>query len=163
MKRRNFERDFFNDDFFEEFEKIEEMMRDMLDAHFRDLNENDLRNLEGTRPKVYGFTLEFGPEGKGKLKEIGITPALRKQPEPKSEPFVEILNHPEEIRVVAELPGVEEKHLHLKVFPKQLSIRVSDPQRFLAKVVSLPAEVVEKSFKSTLKNGILEIVLKKKK
>ncbi|HIH20878.1 TPA: hypothetical protein HA244_06435 [Candidatus Micrarchaeota archaeon] len=64
---------------------------------------------------------------------------------------------------MAELPGVEPKDLQLRAFPNQLSIRVNDPERLLSKTFALPAEVVWDSVKHSLKNGILEIVLKKRK
>jgi HSP20 family molecular chaperone IbpA len=51
----------------------------------------------------------------------------------------------------------------LKAFPRQLNLRVSDPLRLFSKTLALPAEVDHASLKYTLKNGILEVVLKKKK
>ena len=161
MKKHNFGRGFFDDDFFAGFDKIEEMMRDMLDSHFEHFDEADLKKMEGTRPKVYGFTLEFGPEGKGRLTEFGASPGVQRQEQKKNEPFVEVINHPENVTVIAELPGVDEKHLDVKAFAKQLSLRVTDPQRLFSKTVVLPAEVDPKTLKRSLKNGILELVLKK--
>ena len=163
MKKRNFGRGFFDDDFFAEFERIEEMMRDMLDEHLEHLDDSDLKQMEGSRPKIYGFTLEFGPEGKGKLTEFGNTHSMQRQEQKqkKGEPFVDVINHPENVTVIAELPGVDEKHLDVKAFAKQLSLRVTDPQRLFSKTVVLPAEVDPKTLKRSLKNGILELVLKK--
>ena len=169
-KRRPFEFG-FDDDFFEEFDRIEEMMRQMLDSHLREfekMDEEELRRQSkqpNFKPRVYGFTLSFGPEGKGELREFGGAGRLQEQrtESKQSEPFVDMINNPDSITLIAELPGVEEKHLQLKAFPKQLSIRVNDPQRFLTKTIALPAEVAWDSLKHSLKNGILEIVLKKKK
>ncbi len=168
MKRRNFERGFFDDEFFQEFEKIEEMMREMLSEHLKDFGEEDVKALENSRPKVYGFTLEFGPEGKGKLTEFGAAPGMPRQRQEQKQraeqqPFVDVIDHPDSITLVAELPGVEEKHLDVKALGKQLSLRVTDPQRLFSKIMVLPSEVEPKTLKSSLKNGILEIVLKKKK
>ena len=149
----------FDDDFFQEFEKIEELMRKMLDSHFEDFEDDDLRSAQ---PRVYGFSLSFGPEGKGELKELSAMPKRQEREPKQNDRFVEVLNLPQEVTLVVELPGVEPKHIHLKAFSKQLSIRVTDPDRLFSKTIALPAEVEPDSLKKTLKNGILEVVLKKK-
>ena len=157
----------FNDDFFSDFDEIEEMMRKMLEQHFG--------GFEGFEPpgkggqNVYGFTLSFGPEGKKEFKEFGNAPRaggarqVQKQNKEQSDLLVDVIDDKDSVRVIAELPGVDEKHLNLKAFPKQLSIRVNDPQRFFAKTIALPAEVLWDSIQHNLKNGILEVMLKKKK
>ena len=153
----------FNDEFFEEFEQIEEMMRQMLESHFKDFDE---KALEAHLPKqrVYGFTMSFGPEGKKQFNELGAVTARQKAVERNAiEPLVDVIERPDSVSIIAELPGVGEEHLQLKAFPKQLSLRVTDPDRLFSKTMTLPAEVLWDSMKHSLKNGILEIVLKKKK
>ncbi|MFH1056349.1 MAG: Hsp20/alpha crystallin family protein [Candidatus Micrarchaeota archaeon] len=164
-KRRPFGSLGFDEDFFAEFDKIEEMMREMMESHFGELQKGDLHDLGKFKPMVYGFTLEFGPEGKAKLTEFGKNRPVGRvvQKHGEKDVFMDVINNKDDLTIVAELPGVVEEHLHLKAFPKQLGIRVSDPNRLLSKTFGLPAEVDEGSLKYSLKNGILEVVLKKKK
>lgn len=182
MKKRSPEGWFFDDDFFAEFERLEEMMRKMLAERLDDFEKPGLdferAGAQGGkgmgRPRVYGFTLEFGPEGEAKFTDMtgSQIPLPRTPGSPQkqvqrqrggSDPHFELIDRPGELSIIVELPGVEEKHLHLKAFPRQLGIRVSDPDRLFAKTLSLPAEVDGASLQSSLKNGILEITLKKKK
>ena len=151
-----------DDGFFEEFGQIEEMMRQMLESHFKDFDEKALE-AKLPQPRVYGFTLSFGSEGKNKLKQFGLPAQKQVQAKGMAEPVFELMEKPDSITIVAELPGVEPKDLQLRAFPNQLSIRVNDPERLLSKTFALPAEVVWDSVKHSLKNGILEIVLKKRK
>ncbi|HLC38329.1 MAG TPA: hypothetical protein VJI71_02645 [Candidatus Norongarragalinales archaeon] len=158
-----------NDEFFEEFEKIEEEMRKMLESHLKEFESDEFKSIDDLKPRIYGFTLSFGPEGKKEIMEFGTGSQPSKMQKALQEkkagwqPFVEVLNKPGEVSIVAELPGVESKHLDLKAFPNQLNLRVSDPLRLLSKTIALPSEVDHASLKYTLKNGILEVVLKKKK
>ena len=156
----------FDDEFFSGFDEIEEMMRKMLEQHFEGFEPG----MEGGKPNVYGFTLSFGPEGKREFREFGspqrggVGRQVQKQKkEQQGDLLVDVIDDKDSIKVIAELPGVEEKHLNLKAFPKQLSIRVTDPARFFTKTFALPAEVLWEAVSHSLKNGILEVVLKKKK
>lgn len=165
MRKKNFEKGFFDEDFFAEFERIEEIMRDMLDAHFQEFEKGDtLEPNTEFRPRVYGFTLDFGPEGKAKFAELAGKPSVQKSaPIAKAhDPFVEVINGKDEITLVTEIPGVEQKHLHLKPYLKQIAMRVTDPDRMLSKTIALPFEVDPASMHYSLKNGILEIIFKKK-
>lgn len=163
MRKKNFENGFFDDDFFAEFERIEEIMREMLDAHFQEFEKGDRLEPDNEfRPRVYGFTLEFGPEGKAKFAELAGKPSIQK-PTPKvHDPFVEVINGKDQVTLITEVPGVDQKHLHLKPYAKQVSMRVSDPDRMLSKTIALPMEVDPESMSYSLKNGILEITLKKR-
>ena len=66
-----------------------------------------------------------------------------------------------EIIVVAELPGVEKEELKVRVKGKTLTIDVDNPQRPYHKEISLPAKVRKEDAKSSMRNGVLEVRLKK--
>ena len=66
-----------------------------------------------------------------------------------------------EIRVVAELPGVEKSDIKLHGTEDSLEISVDTPQYKYYKEVKLPAKVKVKEAKSTYKNGVLEVVIPK--
>ncbi|HDO41283.1 MAG TPA: Hsp20/alpha crystallin family protein, partial [Candidatus Bathyarchaeota archaeon] len=79
------------------------------------------------------------------------------------EPLVDIINTNGEIKVIAELPGVEKKDIKLHGTETSLTISVDTPQRKYYKEVELPEKVDPKQAKSTYKNGVLEVTLPKKK
>jgi len=66
-----------------------------------------------------------------------------------------------EIRVVAELPGVEKTDIKLHGTEDSIDISVDKPQNKYYKEVQLPAKVRVKEATSTYKNGVLEVVLPK--
>jgi len=79
------------------------------------------------------------------------------------EPSVDILEIDDEVRVVVELPGVEKQDIKLYGTENSLTISVDTPQRKYYKEVQLPSMVDSKLVKSTYKNGVLEIIMPKKK
>jgi HSP20 family protein len=131
----------------------------MFEEHFRDFEPP--RPSEGGKPLVYGFSMRVDEDGKPVISEFGNTARQGKQQNAR-EPLVDLINGERDITVVAELPGVEKKNLQLKVSKNALNIDVTDPERRFAKSVRLPTEVDEKASKASLKNGILEVVLKKR-
>jgi HSP20 family protein len=68
-----------------------------------------------------------------------------------------------EIKVLAELPGVEKKDINLYATEKNLTISVETPQHKYRKQTELPTKIDTKSGSSTYKNGVLEVTLPKKK
>jgi len=65
------------------------------------------------------------------------------------------------LRVTAELSGVEEKEINLKVDGKTLEIVAGTSAREYYKKVELPYAVDKEIMESSYRNGILEIKLKK--
>ena len=104
--------------------------------------------------------------------EQRVVPALR------GEFSVDVLEHEEEVIVVADLPGVEKTDIAIYLIdPKTLEIssvrgRVAEGERegyyvkerfsgSMRRRVELPTEVTEEGTTATFKNGILELRLKK--
>jgi HSP20 family protein len=79
------------------------------------------------------------------------------------EPLIDVINTDGEIKIVAELPGVEKENIKLHGTEKSLTISVDTPERKYFKEVELPALVDPKTAKSIYKNGVLEVTLTKKK
>ncbi|MHA2301486.1 MAG: Hsp20/alpha crystallin family protein, partial [Candidatus Thorarchaeota archaeon] len=80
---------------------------------------------------------------------------------PQLEPLVDVIDEDGEIVVVAELPGVEKDELKVRVKGKTLTIDVDNPQRPYHKEINLPAKVRKEDAKSSMRNGVLEVRLKK--
>ncbi len=146
------------DDFssFGGFGQIDELMNKMLE----DMEKNR-GHLKPGEPIVYGVNIRVGPDGKPHVQQFGNV--ARGSVKEEREPLVDVINHAKEIRVIAELPGVDKQNIKLKTTPETIAINVVDPQRKFVKTLKLPEEVLENTAKATYKNGILEVVVQKKK
>jgi len=124
-------------------------------------------------PFVYGYSMTIGPDGKPQIREFGnVKPSLKPEvpfgPRKPSidikeerEPLVDVISTDGEVKVVAELPGVEKNDIKLYGTEKTLSISVDTPKRKYFKEVDLPTNVNPKTAKSSYKNGVLEVTLTK--
>lgn len=172
-----FPRSWVFDDFDETFRQMQEMMR----MEFEDFAERAPKQLvrertlpDGTKvkewgPFVYGYSITMGPEGKPKIREFGnIKPsaipgraALNIRSE--REPLTDVNEVGDEVRVTAELPGVEKEDIKLQATAETLTISVDKPEHKYYKKLKLPAEVDPKQAKSMYKNGVLQVTLKKRR
>ncbi len=162
MKRKN---SFFGNDFFDDFERVQKEFEKMFEDYFNDFHGFELPRPDGSfKPLVYGFSMHVDENGKPVISEFGNVARQARGAKARDarEPLVDLINGEKEITVLAELPGVDKKNLQLKVTKNTLSIDVTDPERRFAKTLRLPADVDEKASKASLKNGILEVILKKR-
>jgi len=148
---------------FSEMENI--MPRDMV--RVRRLPDGSVRREYG--PFVYGYSVKIGPDGKPTVREFGnIKPGSGGEGRPplnlqdQREPLVDIIEEDDQLKVVAELPGVDKKDISLYLDEHHLNITVESPERRYYKELELPYEIDETSARSTYKNGVLETVLKRK-
>ncbi len=146
--------------FMEEFDK---MIDEMFRTSIREWTEEELR---GERPRfkhyVYGFSVTIGPDGRPIIREFGNIRPTYRGPLIREvmEPFVDVVEEPDVIRVVAELPGVEKKDIDLHATETTLTIETKGKRRYY-KVVKLPCKVKPQTAKAKYRNGILEVVLEK--
>ncbi len=165
------------DDFDEYFRRMYEYMRSEFEEIFKNAPKDFVRSRvlpDGTRieewgPFVYGYSIKIGPEGKPEIREFGnIKPqpklgrasmAIKKE----REPLVDVALTNGEVRVVAELPGVEKSDIKLHCTEDTLTISVDKEERKYYKELELPKKVDVKQARSTYKNGVLDICLPVKK
>jgi len=83
----------------------------------------------------------------------------RKQPEP----LLDVLEKEDEVIVVVELPGLTKQDVKLQASENKLTISVDRPQKRYRRELDLPAEVDSRTIKTSYKNGVLEVRLKKEK
>lgn len=148
------------------FSEMENMMpRDMV--RVRRLPDGSVRREYG--PFVYGYSVKIGPDGKPTVREFGnIKPGPGGEGRPplnlqeQREPLVDVIEEDDQLKVVAELPGVDKKDISLYLDEHHLTISVETPDRKYRKELELPYEIDEASSKSTYKNGVLETVLTRK-
>lgn len=158
--------DFLPEGFFAQIDELmEQMMREMDEGSMFDMKsiEEFMReNPDGANPFVFGFSMRMGPDGRPIIQRFGNAQdpeGLRMTSE--LEPLVDIIEEGDEIVVVAEMPGVEKDEIKVRVKGKELTIKVDNPSRPYHKVLELPAKVSKDDAKSTIRNGVLEIRLKK--
>jgi HSP20 family protein len=119
-------------------------------------------------PIVYGYSMTIGPDGKPVIREFGNlkrTPSKewREAISDTREPLVDVVEGENEVRVLAELPGVKKQDVALTLEGRSLVISAKTPARKYRKELELPYFVELEGSKSTLNNGILEVTLPKRK
>ena len=180
MRRTPFFRSWF-------FGDIDEIMRDMekmMEREFREFKTRVPKDLVRKRklpdgstkrewgPFVYGYSMTVGPDGKPKIREFGNVKPSRK-PEAygftrpsidikeEREPLIDVISTDGEIKVVAELPGVEKEDIKLRGTEDALTISVDTPNRRYFKEVEMPAKIDPKKAKTSYKNGVLDVTIPK--
>ena len=161
----------------EMFREMEKMMRKEIEELSKGTPKNLIREKtlpNGTKirqwgPFIYGYSVTIGPDGKPQIREFGNVKPEISLGGPKinireeREPLVDVMETDEEIKVVAELPGVEKEDIKLYGTEDTLTISVDTSERKYYKKVELPAKVDTKGTKASYKNGVLEVTLKKRK
>ncbi|RLF25144.1 MAG: Hsp20/alpha crystallin family protein [Thermoprotei archaeon] len=150
------------DDWFRRMRRFFDEMDRMIDELFREA----MRGVEERRwgrPLVYGFSITYTPDGRPIIREFGnIKPGFRGAiVREEMEPFVDIIEEPDVVRVIAELPGVDKDDIDLQATEATLIISAERGRRKYYKEVKLPCKVKPETAKATYKNGVLEVVLEK--
>jgi len=125
-------------------------------------------------PFVYGYSFSMGPDGKPVIREFGnVKPSLKGGPmgavrpqldvKEDREPLVDTIVSPDTVKVVAELPGVEKPDISLECDGHKLTLKVDTDKRRYYKELELPVEVDPDTSKASYKNGVLELLLTRKK
>jgi HSP20 family protein len=168
--------------------QFEEMRREMeraLEDQFKGFESAAPKDLvreyqtpEGTKvrevgPLVYGYSMTIGPDGKPKVREFGNVKATSKLGSAgagvntslisgEREPLADVTTTDKEVKVILEMPGVNKENIKINAYDNSVEVKSDDPQRKYRRVVEIPLEADPETVKSTYKNGILEIVFKKK-
>ncbi len=152
-------------DFFKEIEG--EIPEDLAQEHI--LPDGSIKKEYG--PFVYGYSVKIGPDGKPVVREFGNikpNPVGGEDKKPLSlqearEPLVDIIEEPNQIKIITELPGVEKDDIQLYATEKTLTIDVTNPEHRYHKELELPVQVDQDTATSTCRNGVLETIIKKKR
>ncbi len=171
-RRRKISKDPFFGDVDDMFREMEKMMDEELKnftekvpkEYVKERKLPDGSTVKELGPFVYGYSMKIGPDGKPEIQEFGnIKKGFKGAPQVKEErePLVDIIDTNGEVRVVAELPGVEKGDIKLHGTEDSLTISVDTLQSKFYKEVDLPAKVKVREASSSYKNGVLEVVLPK--
>ena len=165
-KRRNpFDMFGFDEDFIRDLFDDERIMEDI-----RRMTEEMMKmfsNAQPGKPVVHGFKIHIGPDGKPRIEDFGNRQTKSPAGEPliseEREPLTDIIEGDKDVAVTVEMPGIEKKDdINLTVKKDTLEIKVDTPKRKYHKRLELPCGVLPKTTKATYKNGVLDVVIKRK-
>jgi HSP20 family molecular chaperone IbpA len=101
------------------------------------------------------------PKSKTPSRSMPISPTTPSIEE--KEPIIDVFEDGDHINIMAELPGIEENDVNLKIENNVLTISADTPAKKYSKEVKLPTSVEKDSVESKYRNGILEVKLTKAK
>jgi len=139
-------------DIFREIEYELRRMRRLMSTRLEELTEGE--------PYIYGFSITVGPEGRPIIRTFGSKPG-RHGERGYRKPFIDVMEDEKEgeVRIIAEMPGVEKKDIDVRVEGRTVTIKAEDGRRYMT-TVDLPADVDPSTAKASYRNGILEVVFK---
>jgi HSP20 family molecular chaperone IbpA len=139
-----------------DFEKMEHLVDNLM----KDMVETETGEKRPNKPLTIGFKMRFDEKGQPVIENIGkVKPAGEKVNVKPREPLVDVIKGEKDITVTVELPGVQEKDIHLNVDAHSIEIKVENPSFF--KRIEFEEELQAKECVSSLNNGIFEIQVKK--
>ena len=165
---------------FPDIDQIMKEMEKMMHEAFRNVEQQVPRNLVKERklddgsivremgPIVYGYSVKIGPDGKPVVRKFGNIDAFPNvlggglAVKEEREPLVDIIKAENELRVVAEVPGVNKEDLRVTANENSITLESVTGQPRYHKIIELPEAIDPKTAKSTYKNGILELSFKRK-
>jgi len=156
--------DLFDDEFFRDILNDERIMDDI-----KRMTEEMMKMFSNAQPGksiVHGFKINIGPDGKPRISDFGNRSTKSPDGEPmiseEREPITDIIEGDNDVAVTVELPGVDKEDIDLNITTDKLDIKVDNPKRKYHKILDLPCDVKPKTTKATYKNGVLDIVIKRK-
>jgi HSP20 family protein len=182
---RRFDSVYFADDLFIDFEEVEKEFEDAfmdIKAPKESVIDYETQEDVGVRELasfVYGFSMTIELDDKPRVRRsrnirndgVGSSGSSKKRKEvskykrpqitSEREPLVEVNVYDKEVRVVLEMPGLSKEHIKIQAYKNSVEISSDHPQRKY-QVIDIPRVADIKTIRSTYKNGILEIVFKKK-
>jgi HSP20 family protein len=145
-------------DFFADFDRLESMFEEM----FKEMSSPEFQRKLSKEPLVYGVNIRIGPEGKARVEPFGNVNVQQRKISEEREPLVDVIEEKDVVRAIVELPGATKESIRLQTKDTSLEVRAQSGDQKFRKLIDLPAEVLSEGSKATFKNGILEVVLRKR-
>ena len=150
---------------FKGIEKLIDLAADLKEAggEIKKEGEIDLSHLKKGMKGVFGFSVKTMTGGKTVVEPFGNVKKTPKGPivEEEREPIIDVFDEKDEIRVYAEMPGVNEEAISLELKGDILELKAVSKDRKYYKEVLLPAKVKPETLTRSYKNGILEVRIHK--
>jgi HSP20 family protein len=171
---RRFDSRYFADDLFTDFEEVEKEFEDIfMDIKapkeiMIDYETQEDVGVGGFSSFVYGYSMTVELDDKPRVsnrsskKRKGISVDNGPQITSEREPLAEINVYDKEVKVVLEMPGLSKEHIKIQAYKNSVEVSSDHPQRKY-QVIDIPRVADINTIRSTYKNGILEIVFKKKR
>jgi len=149
------------------FKGIEDLLR--AASKLAEAGETTMKSGEFTIPGlgdkakgIFGFSIKTLGEDLVKVEPFGNIRETQTGPvvEEVREPIVDVFDEGEQVRVLAEMPGVNETDIQHELKGDILILSAEDGRKYYKEVL-LPASVKEEEVKVSYKNGILELRLLK--
>jgi len=139
-----------------------EGLRERMDRLLERMLSGEL--AEAKDPLIYGFSMRVGPDGPPLIQQFGnATPVDEPDAEaPSREPLTDIREEAERVTVIMELPGVDKKDIKVTAEDRSLELEVLSPEKRFSKHLDLPCSVLPGSAKANYKNGVLEVVMRRR-
>ncbi|MBU4344605.1 MAG: Hsp20/alpha crystallin family protein [Proteobacteria bacterium] len=117
-----------------------------------------LKDLKG----VYGINVRTMADGRTSVKPFGNIKKTPEGPvvEEVREPMVDVFDEADEIHIIAEMPGIEKKDIHLDIKGDILDISAEGKNRKYQKEILLSRPAKAEDMNWSYKNGVLEIKIK---
>ena len=146
---------------FNGIEKLVDLAAKLKEAggEIKQEDEIDLSHLKKGMKGVFGFSVKSAIGGKpivesfGNIKKTSAGPTVDEE----REPITDIFDEKEEIKIYAEMPGVNAEDIKLDLKEDILDISAQTGDRKYHKEVLLPEKVKPETLVSSYKNGMLEI------
>jgi len=150
---------------FKGIEKLVDLAAELEEAggEIKKEGEIDLSHLKKGMKGIFGFSIKTAVGGKPIVETFGNVKKTPEGPkvEDEREPITDVFDEKEEVRVYAEMPGVDQENIQLDLKGDILDILAQSGDRKYHKEVLLPAKVKTETLTSSYKNGILEVKIKK--
>jgi HSP20 family protein len=128
--------------------------------------EGEFNTPSGRARASFGMTIKSGL-GDITTERPATKPASKlksRQPgDEEKQPFIDVFDEGDYIRMLIEIPGTKEKDIHTEVHGDVFILSFDSGEQHASKEVVLPTNVDADSLESKYKNGILEIKMSKKK
>jgi len=150
---------------FKGVEKLIDLAAELKEAggEIKKEGEIDLSHLRKGMKGVFGFSIKTAVGGKPIVEPFGNIKKTPKGPtvDEEREPMTDVFDEKEEVRVYAEMPGVNEEDIKIDLRGDILNISAHGVERKYHKEILLPTKVKTETLTSRYKNGILEIRIQK--
>ncbi|MCG3215659.1 MAG: Hsp20/alpha crystallin family protein [Candidatus Heimdallarchaeota archaeon] len=142
---------------------IDEMLKNIM-KNLEDVDSSSFEDI-AKNPFVYGFKVGVGPDGRPDFSQFGNLKSKSYGDIESSdvrEPLIDVFKEDDDVRVIAEVPGVNKGDIMLTGSERTLTIKAHSQSRKYEKSVSLPVPVDIETAKAKYKNGVLEVVISRK-
>ena len=109
-------------------------------------------------PVLYGYTITTGPDGRPVIGEYSNTRSGSQQAAGIKEPAIDVIADEKQLKLVAEMPGVEKSDVKVIVQNKTVDISANHGDKKYQVEIPIQHKIDEDSAKASYRNGILELV-----